>query len=243
MLHQTFSLIDIPRLITFIFLESILSVDNALALALIARNLSSSLRKKALFTGFILATILRTIGILFVAYFIHLFWIQILAGIYLLCLAISHFIWKNSPKQQTKKSKTSFWKVVILIELTDFAFALDSILAGLALINAHSSPTHLPSKIWIVYFGAMVGIFLMRFAAKFLIDLIHSLPKLENGAYLIIGWIGLKLIFESLIKIIQPTNFNSSKWIESTFWIGLILLFTFSFFSKKNNQKYSSPPN
>lgn len=212
MLDQTFSLIDIPRLLSLTFLEGILSVDNVLALALIIRNLPAHLKKKALFIGIASAIILRAIGILFAAYLIQLFWIQILGGIYLLYLAFSHLIWKKTSQAAPEK-KYVFWKVVILVELTDFAFALDSILAGLSLIGLSFNPPHLPSKIWVVYFGGIMGIILMRFAAKFIADLINRFPGLEMGAHLIVGWIGLKLLLEAILKATQPIYTGLPNWL------------------------------
>lgn len=232
MLDQTFSLIDIPRLLTLTFLEGILSVDNALALALIVQHLPKLQRKKALFIGLVSAIILRAIGVLSAAYLIQLFWIQILGGAYLLYLASSHFFQMGKPKE-TRKKKYAFWKVVVLVELTDFAFAIDSILAGIALIGVHFTPPHLPPKIWIVYFGGIMGIFLMRFAAKLFTELIDRFPGLEIGAHLIVGWIGLKLLLEASLKAAYSSAYlGLPLWANWIFWIGIILFFCLSFFFK-----------
>lgn len=243
MLNQTFSLIDLPRLFTLTFLEGILSVDNALALALIVRYLPNhQLRKKALFLGLASAIFLRALGILSAAYLIQLFWIQLLGGMYLLYLSTSHLTkTRNLKNKLTKLKDFSFWKIVILVELTDFAFAIDSILAGLALIDIHFTPPALPTKIWIVYFGGLMGIILMRFAAKLFTKLVDCFPGLEIGAHLIVGWIGLKLLLEAIFKAIYPAYMKLPTWVGVIFWIGIIILFIFSFFfikkASKNNKK------
>ncbi|WP_420420666.1 TerC family protein [Simkania sp.] len=236
MLDQTFSLIDIPRLLTLTFLEGILSVDNALALALIVRHLPPMEKKKALFVGLISAMILRALGILAAAYLIQIFWIQLAGGAYLLYLACAHLLSYNKHKEKKEKAKKpSFWKVVILVELTDFAFAIDSILAGLALIGVHFTPPHLPPKIWIVYFGGIMGIILMRFAARLFTSLIDRYPGLELGAHLIVGWIGLKLILEASLKAGLPHYTSLPTWAGTLFWIGVIGFFLSSFFFKKKS--------
>jgi len=234
MLDQTFSLIDIPRLLTLTFLEGILSIDNALALALIVRHLPSHQKKKALFVGLVSAIILRALGILSAAYLIQLYWIQFLGGAYLIYLAVSHLVRSNQSKTKSKKSKRyAFWKVVVLVELTDFAFAIDSILAGIALIGVHFTPPQLPPKVWIVYFGGMMGIILMRFAAKLFTNLIDNFPGLEIGAHLIVGWIGIKLLLEATLKVSQTSYTGLPTWVEVTFWMGVIALFISSFFFNK----------
>ena len=235
MLDQTFSLIDIPRLVTLTFLEGVLSIDNALALALIVRHLGAAEKKKALFVGLVSAVILRAFGILSAAFLIQLFWIQLLGGAYLLYLGGSHLFPKNRSIKQSKKRKiSSFWKVVILVELTDFAFAIDSILAGISLIGVHFTPPHLPPKIWIVYFGGIAGIVMMRFAAQLFTKLIDRFPGLEIGAHLIVAWIGVKLLLEASLKMsLQAAYTGLPGWVNLIFWLGVSVFFTLSFFFKK----------
>ena len=229
MFNQTFSLIDIPRLFTLIFLEGILSLDNALAIALIVRGITLKKRQKALFIGIISSIILRSLGILGASLLIQAKWVKILGGLYLIYLSISHLIQKHSSKNKAPKTR-SFWKTVILIEFTDFIFAIDSILAGLALIGATFHPPNLPSKIWIVYFGGISGLVLMRFAAKIFTNIIDRFPLLELGAHLIVGWIGLKLFIEVWLPHIPLFG-------EIIFWTGIILFFLIGLRKKSNVKK------
>ena len=223
MLGQTFSNFDILRLITLIFLEVILSVDNGLALALIVKRLPIHLRKKALFVGLFSSFILRATVILFAAHLIQIALLQILAGLYLVYLSISSLFMKKKRKKRVQK-KHSFLKVILLVELTDLAFAIDSILAGLALIGfqTRSPPSNL-SKIWILYFGGVVGMIFIRFAVTLLSRLIDRFPGLEFGGHLIVGWVGLKLLL---------TSFHLNR-VELFFWIGTFIFFSISFFFKR----------
>lgn len=228
MFDQTFSLLDIPRVITLIFLEALLSIDNAFALALILKRLPQEKRKKALFIGVFSSLILRAIGVLSAAYLIKFFWVKLLGGLYLIYLASSYFFrkYKSSKKELQPKS---FWKTVVLIELTDFIFAIDSILAGLAMVGVIFHPPQLPPKIWIVYVGGIAGLICMRFTAQIFTNLIERFPKLERGAHFIVGWIGLKLILET----ISP---QFPVWAEWVFWLGIISFFSLGFNSKKTDK-------
>ncbi|MGE0831876.1 MAG: hypothetical protein AB7N99_04370 [Simkaniaceae bacterium] len=225
MMNQTFALVDIPRLITLIFLEGVLSLDNALAIALIVRGLPQEKRQKALFIGVISSIFLRALGVLSAAYLIQLFWVQLIGGLYLVYLAISHLYPRRTGKMKTPKHR-SFWTTVILIEFTDFMFAIDSILAGLALIGIAFHPPSLPPKLWIVYVGGISGLLLMRFAAKLFTDFIERFPRLEQGAHLIVGWIGLKLILEVALQKLPV-------WGEWIFWIGIVAFFALGFLRKR----------
>ncbi|MDN3509260.1 MAG: hypothetical protein P0S93_04520 [Candidatus Neptunochlamydia sp.] len=225
MFDQTFSLADIPRLITLIFLEGVLSLDNALAIALIVRGLPQAMRQKALFIGLVSSVVLRAFGVLSATYLIQLFWVQIIGGVYLLYLSLSHLITKRRSEVRTPRRR-NFWAAVFLIEITDFIFAIDSILAGLTMIEVSFAHREFPPKIWIVYLGGLLGLIMMRFAAKFFTDIIDRFPHLEIGAHLIIGWIGLKVILDVSLKGL-PT------WTEPIFWMGIVLFFVFGFIKKR----------
>ena len=147
MFDQVFSLLDVPRLITLIFLEGILSLDNALAIAIIVRTLPPFQRQKALFIGLVSAVILRAMGILGAAFLIKLFWVQLLGGLYLIYLSARHLYLSTRPQSSIATGKQrSFWMTVVMVEFTDFMFAVDSILAGLALIGVNAAFTKTASK-------------------------------------------------------------------------------------------------
>ncbi len=82
----------------------------------------------------------------------------------------------------------AFWPTVLVIELTDIAFAVDSILAAMALAGSHVE------KLWVVITGGIIGVVLMRFAAAIFIRLLERFPRFEMSAYLLVVVIGLKLL-------------------------------------------------
>jgi YkoY family integral membrane protein len=81
-----------------------------------------------------------------------------------------------------------FWKTVAVIELTDIAFAVDSILAAMALAGSKND------KLWVVVTGGILGVILMRFAASVFVRLLERYPRFEVSAYLLVVVIGLKLL-------------------------------------------------
>ena len=206
---QIFSISDIPRILTLIFLEGALSLDNALAIALIVRGVPHFLRTRALFIGLASAIILRAVGILSAAFLIQLHWVQFLGGGYLLFLSLSRLFSKQRLESRPSPQR-GFWKTVMMIELTDFIFAVDSILAGLALVGIMHHKNGLSPKLWIVYLGGILGIIFMRFAASLFARIIDKRPRLGTCAHLILGWIGLKLLIFPFIQY-------PPEWLEPLF--------------------------
>lgn len=90
-----------------------------------------------------------------------------------------------------------FWPTVLVIELTDIAFAVDSILAAIALVGSppEGHAQHLAHpKLWVIYVGGILGVLLMRVAAVIFIQLLERFPRFELSAYLLVIVIGVKLL-------------------------------------------------
>lgn len=87
-----------------------------------------------------------------------------------------------------RRRSPSFWGTVAVIELTDVAFAVDSILAAMALAGSRQE------KLWVVIAGGILGVVLMRFAAAVFVRLLDRFPRFEESAYLLVIVIGLKLV-------------------------------------------------
>ncbi len=219
--NQSFALTDLPKVLVLSFLEILLSADNAVVLGILAHRLPEHQRTKALYIGTASAFIIRLFAILGIAYLIQYQWIQILGAVYLLYLAIHHFVKKR--KKALPSTPSTFWKTVFLIEFFDLAFAIDSIVAAVAFISAGST-TSIHPKLWIAYVGGMIGLLGIRYAAHLFSNLIHRFPRLETYAYLLIGWIGIKLAYNAIPNAIS---------LDPLFWTGMILLLIFGFFTPK----------
>lgn len=224
---QTFELFDLMRVSFLFLLELLLSADNAIILGLLTRSLPVHQRKQALFIGLLSAVIFRAAGLLLVSTLLRFTWIQLIAALYLLYLAIRHHSAKEPPLPQT-----NFWKVVFLVEFFDLAFAIDSIVAGVAFISSIPSTNAIHPKLWIVFAGALLGLVAIRSAAKLFSNLIDRFPRLEHSAYYMIGWIGLKLGANATLELLHI----STPWIEIVFWPVLILLFLSSFIPNKTRR-------
>jgi YkoY family integral membrane protein len=225
MLGQVFELTDIPTVGALAFLETLLSADNAIVLGVISSALPEKLQKKALFIGLFSAFFFRAIAIFFVNFLLKYPLIQAAGGAYLLYLSIRHFARKKERESLLPTGHRSFWKTVFLIELFDIAFAVDSIVAGIAFINTAPHEAIYHPKLWIVYIGGMIGVCTIRYAAHFFVLLNQRFAQLEMSAYLIVGWIGIKLA-------LQAFDF-SFPYFSIIFWSGLVLLFCLGFINKK----------
>ena len=99
------------------------------------------------------------------------------------------------PQTLKRAGVANFWPTVASIGLTDIAFAVDSILAAIALIGSPPrGPETYHPKLWVVFAGAALGMIALRFAAALVIKLLEGFPRFEIAAYLLVAVIGLKLL-------------------------------------------------
>lgn len=224
MVPQTFSTSDLASVFALILLEGLLSADNALVMAIMVRHLPKADQQKALLYGLGGAFIFRLIAIVFASVVLNQWWLQALGALYLLYLPLKHFLHRNDEHGSPKAKNQGFWATVIAVELTDIAFALDSVLAGIGFIMKPGVGIQ-NDKIWVVYLGAVIGIVLLRFAAGLFIRLLERFPDLDNVAYLLVGWVGVKLAMHSIEKVDSQfpklLPFHPPHFTEAMFWSGL----------------------
>ena len=209
---------DLVTILLLVLLEGVLSADNAMVLAIRVLSLPKELQTKALRYGMASAFTFRALATAAAAYLIALGWVKLVGGLYLLYLPIQHFSQhsgENGESRHTIKPAepwlglSPFWATVVKVELTDIVFAIDSILVAVAVSD----------KLWVVITGGILGILMMRMVIGKLLGLIRRYPVLVDGAFVIIAWVGIKLLLEyghSLGYI----HFEIPKW----FSLGLIIV-------------------
>lgn len=240
-------------LLILVALEGLLAADNALVLAIMVKHLPEEQRKKALFYGLAGAFIFRFASLFVISFLVDIWQVQAIGAAYLLFIAINHIVRKLAfkDKRETKPAKVKkgagFWPTVLKVEVADIAFAVDSILAAVALAMTLPN-TNLPAiggmdggKFLVVLIGGLLGVIIMRFAANLFVKLLNSRPGLEIAAFFIVGWVGVKLVVLTLahpdVAVIPYEFVHSTGW-KLTFYLVLIGIAAGGwFFSKEKPQE------
>lgn len=241
-------------LLILIGLEGLLSADNALVLAVIAKHLPEEQKKKAINYGIIMAFVFR-FGALFAISFIANVWqIQAIGAAYLLYLGLKHVIKakfgkKNEKIREDVKEKAagkSYWATVGKIALADIAFAIDSILAAVALaLGLPDSPLGNfggmdGGQFIVVVLGGIAGLVLIKFAATWFVKLLVDRPALETTAYAIVAWVGVKLAVITLahedIGVLDHHFPHSTGW-TLVFYGVLVAIALWGWFAPANKKQ------
>jgi YkoY family integral membrane protein len=207
---------DLITIGLLVLLEGLLSADNALVLAILVLGLPKAEQRKALRYGILGAFVFRGLATIFAAFMIQLSWVKLLGAAYLLYLPYNHFFSGHDARdRRTPKPArawlglTAFWATVVKVELTDIVFAIDSILVAVAMSN----------KLWVIVTGGILGIIAMRMLIGQLLVVVQRYPALVDGAFIIIAWVGVKLLLEYLHQK-HFVDFLIPKWLS----LGLIVI-------------------
>lgn len=221
-------------IIQLIFLEGILSIDNAAILGAMVSKLPEHdpipwpkwlerfghridkvlgpQRIAALRVGLIGAYGGRALMLLLASVIIQNPWLKLIGAAYLIRLALDdlgapgHEGSEEDPTKPLKKQ--GFWLTVLNVELMDLAFSLDNVVAAVSLSD----------HILVVMLGVAIGILVMRFAAGIFSYVVEKEPVLKQAAYILVFNIGIEILLEELAHI------HFSDWARFGISIATILL-------------------
>ena len=224
----------IAIVIQLIFLEGILSIDNAAILGAMVNplpqhepipwpkrlarlgvgvnKLLGGQRGAALKVGLIGAYVGRGLMLLAASYIIQNPWLKLIGAAYLIKLALddlsAHGYSGNEDEVSKPVAQRTFWSTVLAVELMDLAFSLDNVVAAVSLSN----------NLWVVMFGVAIGILVMRFAAGIFSFVVERAPILKTAAYVLVLAIGIELLIEDLGHV------HISDWTRFGISIAIILV-------------------
>lgn len=224
-------------ILNLIIIESLLSVDNASALAAMVQHLPNGQRQKALRYGLIGAYVFRGACLFVVSWLIKIIWLKIVGGVYLIWLAYNHFKAKSEGEENNKSVMKGFWATVISVEILDLSLSLDNIFAAVALSD----------KFWVIMVGVAIGILAMRFVAGWFVKLIEKYPALESAAFIVIALLGFKLILSGIVDYIPAMgdikNILEDHIFDFCFSAVMMTIFFFPILFKRKNKVYAKKIN
>jgi tellurite resistance protein TerC len=218
-------------ILQLIFLEGILSIDNAAVLGVLVsplpddigipwpvwlRNIGKRIepllghqRIAALRVGLLGAYLGRGTMLFLASLLIDNSWIRLVGAAYLIRLAFDE-LGDLTPNAETEEERhkalhPSFWGIVFTVEIMDLIFSIDNVIAAVSLSN----------QLWVVLLGVGIGILTMRFAAGIFSYVVLREPILKQAAYILILNIGVQLVMEGLwgVEISDLTRFAISAGI------------------------------
>ena len=185
-----------PRFFEILWLNIVLSGDNAVVSGMAAAGLPPALRSKAVLFGIVAAAVLRIVFSIFATYLLGLWWIAFIGGLALLYIAWSflkellHHGEEEGGEEGEAKEKTlmaALWQIVV----ADVSMSLDNVLAVAAVAR---------NDVVMLVLGLTISIVLMGLLGGFLARLLDRFKIIAYVGVALIAWIGLELMWEGTIN-------------------------------------------
>ena len=200
-----------------VLLELILSADNAVALAAIARSSRQPDQERlVLNVGIGMALFLRIALIVVAQWVLQNVWVQLLAAAYLIWLVVDHFKTRSTDEEDgldangSDRNHGPFINTVLLLAFTDLAFSIDSVAAAVAISD----------QILLITAGAFIGIVALRFTSALFIRWLDLYPRLETAGFLAVAFVALRLIVHVVVPSLNQPELVHLVGCFVAVWLG-----------------------
>lgn len=167
-----------------VWIDILLSGDNAVVIALACRSLPEHQRRIGILLGAGTAVALRIIFAFVISYLLSVPFLRIIGGLLLLWIAIKLVQGEGDEGHQVGESDT-LWKAVGTIAMADAVMSLDNVVAIAAASKGHAE---------LFVFGLLLSIPLIVAGASLITTLIQRFPLVIWAGAALLGWIAGEMI-------------------------------------------------
>ncbi len=188
---------------TIVFIDLVMSGDNAIIIGLAAAGLPPELRRRAIFYGIIAATVLRIFFSAITYQLLSIIGLTLAGG--LLLLWVAYKMWheiramnKDDDIAQfdVKAAPKTIRSAMVSIIVADVSMSLDNVLAVAG--AAHDAPGML-------IFGLILSVALMAFAANLIAVILEKHRWLAYTGLLVVAYVALDMIWRGLNEVYGAT--------------------------------------
>ncbi len=201
-------------LLAIILLDLVLAGDNAIVIALAARNLPKAIQKKAIVWGTIGAIAVRLVLTGVVVYLLELPGLMLVGGLLLLPIAWKLMQQEDKP-QHDVDSASGFWAAMRTIIVADALMGLDNVLAIAGAAKGHMT---------LVVIGLAISVPLVVWGSSIILRLIERFPVIIYIGAAAIAWTAARMITHD--GLLSPW-FERNDWatyaLDALFVVGICL--------------------
>jgi YjbE family integral membrane protein len=167
-------------LMKIIWINIILSGDNAVVIALAARSLPEHQQRQAIMFGSGAAVVLRIALTVVAAALLELSFLQIIGGILLLYIG-AQLLSEDGDEDEGEVEKASLFAAIRTILIADIVMSLDNVIAVAAAAKGNMT---------LLILGLAISIPMVIFGSAIMIKLMTRFPIIVTFGACLIGWVG-----------------------------------------------------
>lgn len=189
--------------LNIMFINLILSGDNAVLIAMAVRNLPKSQRMKGIIFGSALAIVLRVVLTYFVALLLEISFVKLVGGALILWIAVKLFTEADDGAGDEKEA-TSMLQALKIILVADLTMSLDNVLAVAGVAGGN---------LFLLVSGLVMSIPIVIFTSNLLSTLMDRYPAIIVVGGAILGKVGGEMIM-------------TDPFVERSLHMGTVLEYT-----------------
>ena len=191
-----------------IYINILLSGDNAVVIALACRDLPPKQRRWGIIWGAAGAIVLRIVLTIFAVRLLELPWLKVVGGALLLWIGVKLIADDDEEEGKNVMASDRLWAAVRTVIVADLVMSVDNVL-GVAAAAKGSVP--------LLVFGLLVSIPLVIAGSQIILKLIERFPVIILAGGGLLGWIAGKMLVED--AALAPWIRANAAWLE---WAGAI---------------------
>ena len=174
-----------------VWIDLLLSGDNAIVIALACRNLPEKQRKIGMLLGAGVAIGLRIVFAILISWLLGVPLLKLVGGLLLLWIGVKLAVGEEDAHEAVDGS-AQLWGAVRTIAIADAVMSLDNVLA----ISAASH-----GNVWLFGFGLLLSIPLIVFGSQLITSIIERFPIFIWAGAALLGWIAGEMIVQDTMIV------------------------------------------
>jgi YjbE family integral membrane protein len=204
-----------------IWVNILLSGDNAVVIALAARNLPPHQRNKAIIAGSAAAIVLRVLLTIFAVSLLQYPYLKIVGALLLFYIGVQLLVPEDEHGDGIKSSD-HLWAAVRTIVIADLVMSVDNVLAVAA--AAESGPAG--SKLLLLIIGLGLSIPLIIFGSQLLMGVMQRFPIIITVGAALLGFVAGEMLVtdQAMAHWFEGMGHGSTTLIELAGAVGVVLI-------------------
>ena len=166
-------------LLQIIWINILLSGDNAVVIALACRSLPPKQQRWGIILGTLPAIVLRVVFAVFIAYLMEIPWLKLIGGLLLFWIAVK-MLQPEDGGHEDGEGAASLWAAVRTIVVADAVMSLDNVIAIAAAAGG---------DLVLLVLGLGISMPLVIFGSAVLLKVLTRFPILVWAGAALLGWI------------------------------------------------------
>ena len=194
-----FDITLVHKFFEVIFIDIVMSGDNAIVIGLAVAGLAIASRKRIIFWGIILATVLRIVLASIAVPLLHVIGLTLAGGILLAWVAWKFFreMHREEDTKEVSEHPKTERQAIAQIVLADLSMSLDNVLAVAGAGREHPA---------VMAVGLLFSIFLMGAASNYVAGLISRFKVIAYVGLLVIVYVALEMIWSGWGEVMHALS-------------------------------------